>query len=166
VFRVLTVAREYGSGGGRIARNIAQRLEWNLLDKARSKQSRDPLKWIPNSPLRYDERVDSWVHRISRRSLWHGAFEGVATVTDTDFFDAETMALRAQDLIREAHARGNCVIVGRGGQCALQNRPNVLHVSVYAPLSERITRGRGRFADGPNDPGGFRLGGRLPGGRP
>jgi len=144
VFRVLTVAREYGSGGGRIARSIAQRLGWNLLDKALVEEIARSARVDPELAQRYDERVDSWVHRVSRRSLWHGAFEGVATVADTDFFDAETMAVLARDLIREAHARGNCVIVGRGGQCALQDRPDVLHLFVYAPLSERITRVRNR----------------------
>ena len=33
-FSVLTIAREYGSGGGQIARRIAERLSWSLLDKA------------------------------------------------------------------------------------------------------------------------------------
>ena len=33
-YRVLTVSREFGSGGGRIAQSIAKRLGWKLLDAA------------------------------------------------------------------------------------------------------------------------------------
>jgi len=33
MFRVVTVAREYGSGGGRIAQLLAGRLGWKLLDR-------------------------------------------------------------------------------------------------------------------------------------
>lgn len=33
-YRVLTVSREFGSGGGRIAQSIAKRLGWKLLDGA------------------------------------------------------------------------------------------------------------------------------------
>ena len=33
MFRIVTVAREYGSGGGRIAQLLAGRLGWRLLDR-------------------------------------------------------------------------------------------------------------------------------------
>jgi cytidylate kinase len=90
------------------------------------------------------------MHRVSRRGLWRGAFEGVATVTDTAFFDAETMAALARNLIVEAHSRGNCVIVGRGAQCILQDRKDVLHVFVHAPWSERVARVRTRVPSAEN----------------
>jgi cytidylate kinase len=70
--------------------------------------------------------------------------EGVATVSDAEIFDAETMAELGRNLISEAHARGNCVIVGRGAQCVLQGRDDVLHVFIYAPWSDRIGRVRER----------------------
>ena len=144
MFRVLTVAREYGSGGGRIARRIAESLGWNLLDKALIEQIARAAHVDPELAQRYDERVDSWLHRISRRSLWRGGFEGVATVAATEFFDAETMAALGRKLIEEAYTKGNCVIVGRGAQCVLQNRQDVLHVFVYAPWPERVARARER----------------------
>ena len=144
MFRVLTVAREYGSGGGSIARKIAEQLGWNLLDKALVEQVARAAQVDSQLAQRHDERVDSWLHRISRRSLWHGSFEGVATVADAEFFDAETTAALERNLINEAHARGNCVIVGRGAQCVLQDRRDAFHVFVHAPLSERIARVRER----------------------
>jgi cytidylate kinase len=144
MFRVLTVAREYGSGGGRIARAVAEKLGWNLLDKALVDAIAKSAQVDPDLARDYDERVDSWLHRVSRRGLWRGAFEGVATVTDTQFFDAETMAALARNLIVEAHSRGNCVIVGRGAQCILQDRKDALHVFVHAPWSERVARVRTR----------------------
>jgi len=144
MFRVLTVAREYGSGGGRIARRVAEKLGWNLLDKALVDAIATSAQVDSDLARRYDERVDSWLHRVSRRSLWRGAFEGVATVTEAEFFDAETTSALARNLIVEAHSRGNCVIVGRGAQCILQNRKDVLHVFIYAPWAERIARVRTR----------------------
>lgn len=144
MYRVLTVAREYGSGGLLVARRIAQKLGWNLLDKALVEAIARSAQVDPELAQRYDERVDSWLHRISRRGLWHGAFEAFAMVPDTEFFDAETMAALGKNLIMEAHSRGNCVIVGRGAQCILQDRKDVLHVFVHAPWSERIARVRRR----------------------
>jgi len=145
MFRVLTVAREYGSGGGVIARKIAERLGWDLLDKALVERIARIAQVDPELAQQYDEHVDSWVHRASRRGLWHGAFEGVAMVTGLEVFDAEAMAALGRDLITEAHLRGNCVIVGRGGQCVLQNQKDVLHVFIYAPWPERTARVRGRL---------------------
>jgi cytidylate kinase len=144
MFRVLTVAREYGSGGGLIARRVAETLGWDLLDKALVERIARIAQVNPELARRCDERVDSWVHRASRRGLWHGAFEGVAALPATEVFDAETMAALGRDLINEAHSRGNAVIVGRGAQCVLQDRKDVLHVFVHAPWPERVARIRER----------------------
>jgi len=138
MFRVLTVAREFGSGGGAIAQTVADSLKWNLLDRALIDKIARAAQVDAETARQCDERVDSWVHRMSRRGLWHGAFEGVAAVTDAEFFDAETMAAVAQKVIAEAAAHGDCVIVGRGAQCALQNRTDTLHVFVYAPWAQRV----------------------------
>jgi cytidylate kinase len=144
MFRVLTVAREYGSGGGLIARAVAEKLGWNLLDKALVEAIARSARVDPHLAQRFDERCDSWLHRVSRRGLWHGAFEGVAAPAGTEVFDAETMAALGKSLIMEAHARGNCVIVGRGAQCVLQDKEDVLHVFVHAPRAGRIARLRRR----------------------
>src|ERR1035437_7461641 len=133
MFRVLTVAREYGSGGGLIARRVAEKLGWNLLDKALVEAIARSAQVDPDLARRYDERVDSWLHRLSRRGLWRGAFEGVAALADTAVFDAETVASLGKSLILEAHSQGNCVIVGRGAQCVLQPRGEGRPASGHAP---------------------------------
>ncbi|MGB7760939.1 MAG: cytidylate kinase-like family protein [Bryobacteraceae bacterium] len=150
MFRVLTVAREYGSGGGLIARRVAEKLGWNLLDKALVEAIARSAQVDPDLARQYDERADSWLHRVARRGLWHGAFEGVAAVSETEVFDAETVAALGKSLIAEAHSRGNCVIVGRGAQCVLQDRADVLHVFVHAPRAERIARLRRRVPSASN----------------
>jgi cytidylate kinase len=144
MFQILTVAREYGSGGGRIARVVAEKLGWNLLDKALVDAIAKSARVDPDLARQYDERVDSWLHRVSRSGLWHGAFEGVANLDDAEVFDAQTMAELARNLIAEAHSQGHCVIVGRGAQCILQDRKDVLHVFVHAPWRERVARVRAR----------------------
>jgi len=148
MFRVLTVAREYGSGGASIARRIAEWLGWELVDKALILEIARATRVDPELVRQYDERVDSWLHRVSRQGLWHGAFESVATVDSEDFFDAETVAGLARQLIEAAYERGNCVIVGRGAQCVLQNRADALHVFIYAPWRERAARVRLRAPEG------------------
>lgn len=144
MFRVLTIAREYGSGGGSIARRVAEKLGWKLLDRALVERMARAAQVDPELAQRHDERVDSWLHRISRKGLWYGGFDAAVTIPPTEVFDAETMAELARSLIEEAYARDNCVIVGRGAQCVLQNRRDVLHVFIYAPWPERVARVRER----------------------
>lgn len=143
-YRVLTVAREFGSGGAEIARRLAARLGWNLLDSALVQQIAQAAHIDPELVRRYDERVDSWLHRATRRGIWSGAFEAVAEPAELQVIDAETMAAIATKVIDEAHRGGNCVIVGRGAQCALRARPDVFHLFVYAPLAARLERVRHR----------------------
>ncbi len=145
MFRVLTIAREYGSGGAVIGRNISEKLGWKLLDKVFIENIARAAKVDPQLARRFDERTDSWLERLGRQGLWRGAFEGVVVVSQPDFFDAETMAALARNMIEEAYQRGNCVIVGRGAQCVLQNRKDAFHAFIYAPWAERVTRIRQRL---------------------
>ncbi len=144
-YRALTIAREYGSGGARIAGIVAERLGWRLLDSALIDEIARRAQVNPELARGYDERVDSWLHRLSRRALWHGGPAAVAALAETDVFDAETMAQLAEAAIEHAYEIGNCVIVGRGGQCILQSRPDVFHVFVYAPPAEKLVRLRARL---------------------
>jgi cytidylate kinase len=148
MFRVLTVAREYGSGGAQIAKKISERLGWRLLDRVLIEAIAGAARVDPELARQYDERIDSWVHRVSRRGLWHGAFEAVPALSGTDVFDCETMTALARHMIEEAYAGGKCVIVGRGGQCVLQDRQDAFRVFVYAPWADRVARVRQRVPEG------------------
>ena len=152
MYRVLTVAREYGSGGARSAALAAARLGWNLLDSALIDEIAQAAHVDPALARRFDERVDTWMHRLSRHGLWFGAFEGVAKVPTTEIFDAETMAHLTRALIEHAYEAGNCVVVGRGAQCILQACPEAFHVFVYAPWESKLERAGRRVAQGTDVP--------------
>jgi len=147
MFRVLTIAREYGSGGALIGRRISEQLGWKLLDRAFIENIARAAKVDPQLAQRLDERTDSWLERIGRQGLWRGALEGFVMVSQPDFFDAETMSALAQNMIEEAYQRGSCVIVGRGAQCVLRGRKDVFHVFIYAPWAERVARIQQRLPD-------------------
>jgi cytidylate kinase len=141
---VITVAREYGSGGAAIATRLAERLGFRLLDRALMDHVATAARCEPSVAERLDERVDPWLRRLVR-SWSHGAFEGVAAVSDAEILDADRVASISRTVVEEAARIGSCVIVGRGAQCILAGRPGVLHVFVYAPRSERARRLRERL---------------------
>jgi cytidylate kinase len=52
--------------------------------------------------------------------------------------------------VEQAHVDGDCVIVGRGAQCILQQQKDTFHVFVYAPFCDRVCRLRTRLGSGVN----------------
>jgi len=58
-YRVLTISREFGSGGGRIAQSIASRLGWKLLDSALIEQIACEAKVDAGVVSRFDEHVEN-----------------------------------------------------------------------------------------------------------
>jgi cytidylate kinase len=146
MFRVVTVAREYGSGGGHIAQLLADRLDWKLLDRCLVEKIAQVARVEPKLAEQFDERPDPWVNRIVR-ALWQGGLmRGTMAGPMPELFDAETMASLSRRVIEEAADIGNCVIVGRASQCILQERSDAFHVFIYAPRAERLRRVRTRHA--------------------
>ncbi len=147
-YRVLTVNREFGSGGGRIAQTIAEWLGWKLLDRDIIDAIAYAAHVDSNVVRHYDEYVDSWLSRINQQAMRSAALAAGLELGEHDVFDAGEMAKISRKIIEEAHAEGNCVIVGRGSQCILQHKPGVFHVFVYAPFLDRLARLRGRLEKG------------------
>jgi cytidylate kinase len=149
-YRVLTVNREFGSGGGYIAQTIAGWLGWKLLDR----DIIDAIAYAAHVDAKlvrhYDEHVDSWLRRINQQAMRSAALAAGIELGENSVFDAEEMVKISRKIIEEARAEGNCVIVGRGSQCVLQRQPDVYHVFVYAPCKERITRLQHRLEKGVN----------------
>lgn len=150
MIRVITISREYGSGGGSIGRFLASRLNWKLVDAPLITEIARIARIDPALAERYDEETDPWFQRVVK-ALWHGGFEGAATADGAGTpVDADAIAAIWHKILLESAEIGNCVTVGRGGQCLLQDRDDAFHVSVYAPMEERIERLRQRLPAGSN----------------
>ena len=147
-YRVITVNREFGSGGGRIAQTIAQWLGWKLLDRDIIDAVAYAAHVDASQVQQYDEHVASWLQRLNQQTMRSAALAAGMELAEGSVFDAAEMVKITQKVVEQAYAEGNCVIVGRGAQCILQHRPDVYHVFVYAPYRERIERLRKRLEPG------------------
>lgn len=146
MIRVVTIAGEYGSGGTEIAERVGRLLSWKVLDRQIIEEISRSAGVDPSIAAGCDERIDSVIHRLVR-SVWHSGFEaGVAAPTGWSAFDSDRMAQLTRGVILQAAKMGECVIVGRGGQCLLQKEPTALHVLVYAPYSHRLRWVKNRLA--------------------
>jgi cytidylate kinase len=141
VICIITVEREYGSGGAAIAEKLATRLGWKLWDQSLTAEIARLAHVDQASVERVDERCDSLLYRLMKVYM-RGSFERSLPTAGMGPFDADTMVALMQRVIERASADGNCVIVGRGAPYFLRDREDAFHVFVYAPWDEKIRRVR------------------------
>ena len=124
----------YGSGGSDVAARVAKALSWTLLDNAVVDAVAERLGVSREEVSENEERVPSLVERLastlmmSAPELSMPVDEGALMVT------AETRIVDVtKRVMEEAVQQGNAVLVGRGAQAMLADRPDALHVFCYAP---------------------------------
>lgn len=148
-YKVLTVSREFGSGGAEIAGIIARELGWRLMDRELIAEISHKEQVPASEVAAFDEMVDPWMHRLTR-SIWGLGADGISPVAPVDIFDAQKAAKLARQIIEEAYKMGNCVIVGRGAQCVLRGKEDVYHALIYARWEDRVRRIQMRVPPGKN----------------
>jgi cytidylate kinase len=139
VIKLLTIEREYGCGGGDIARRLSEQLGWTLWDERLTSEIARLSNCEQHEVQRREERVDPLYYRLLK-SLMRGSFEGSANVHQLQLLDADTIVRMTERLIDNIASAGQCVIVGRGSQHFLRHRTDTLRVFLYAPRGDKIRR--------------------------
>jgi cytidylate kinase len=139
MIKVLTVEREYGCGGGDIARHVADRLGWALWDQALTTEIARLSHCDRSEVETREERVDPVSYRLFK-SILRGSFEGSVHVHRLQLLDADRIVRLTQELVQKASAAGDCVIVGRGSQHFLRDRSDTMRIFLYAPRSDKMRR--------------------------
>jgi cytidylate kinase len=137
--RVVTVEREYGSGGAIIARQLAQRLGWKLWDEELTAEIARVAQVDHRVAASCDERVDSLLYRLFKVYA-RGSYERALPIGEARPFDTDRMFSTLEQVVRDVSSRGTCVIVGRGSTYFLRDRSDAFHVFVYAPVDEKLRR--------------------------
>lgn len=137
--RVVTVEREYGSGGAIIARQLAQRLDWKLWDEELTAEIARVAQVDHRVAASCDERVDSLLYRLFKVYA-RGSYERALPIGEARPFDTDRMFSTLEQVVRDVSSRGPCVIVGRGSTYFLRDRADAFHVFVYAPVDEKLRR--------------------------
>jgi CMP/dCMP kinase len=139
LIRTITIEREYGAGGGAIAKKLAQRLGWKLWDQELTCEIARVAKVDQTVVERMDERCDSLFYRLVKVFM-RGSMQQSLAVRELEHFDADSMVKFMQRVISGAASEGNSVIVGRGAPFLLRARADTFHVFIYAPIEEKIRR--------------------------
>jgi len=131
---LITVTRQYASGGSEIARLVAKALGWTLIDNEFVDQVARLAGLPPEEVAQREERAPGLLERLAR-TLAVGSPEMFITTTAVPpqvEVDEATIVKMTERVIAEAAAEGRVVLVGRGAQAVLAKRENALHVFVIA----------------------------------
>jgi CMP/dCMP kinase len=128
---VVTISRQYGSGGSEVAERVSRALGWSLFDNAVVDQVAARLGLTPAEVEAREERVSSLVERIAS-AMALGVPEVMPMAGDMARQPTEERIVEVTRLVmEEAVSAGPAVIVGRGAQAMLATREDALHVYCY-----------------------------------
>lgn len=139
MINIVTIEREYGSGGGEIAQLLASHLGWKLWDQLLTEEIAR-LANCPKSVVEVrEERTDPLYYRLFK-SFLRGSFEGSLNAHKLKLVDSETILKITERVVLHAAKKGDSVIVGRGSQYFLRTREDTLRVFLYAPREAKVRR--------------------------
>lgn len=136
-FRIITVSRQFGSGGSDLAGRLGELLGWRVIDRDVIHEVAARLG-LPEAEVdAVDEQVAGLVERVGRY-LADAFPEMLLPPPPLPAADEQTVMATAEAVLREAAAQGPAVMVGYAGQCLFADRTDALHLRVYAPLEHRV----------------------------
>ncbi len=139
MIKIITIEREYGSGGGEIAQLVAQQLGWKLWDQLLTEE----IAKLANCPKAVvevrEERSDPLYYRLFK-SFLRGSYEGSLNAHKLNVIDSESILKITRRVVEQVSKEGNSVLVGRGSQHFLRDRQDTLRVFLYAPREDKVRR--------------------------
>lgn len=130
---VITIGREYGSGGRLIAKKLSEELGITFYDK-------ELIAAVAKKTGFSENFIRDTEHQRPTNSFLFDLYTAVQTPSVPD-----QVFIAQAKVIKEAAARESCVIVGRCADYILRGNSSLLTVFVHAPLDERIRRAREEY---------------------
>jgi len=141
---LITVTRQYASGGSDVARLVAKALGWTLIDNEFVDQVARRAGLPTAEVAQLEERAPGLLERLARTLAAASPEMFISTSAPPVDADESTIVKMTERVIAEAAAEGRVVLVGRGAQAVLATRPNALHVYVVAskPFRRKVANER------------------------
>ena len=123
---IITVSREYGSGGRYVGRLIADILGIKLYDK-------DFIMKLAEKTGLSEEYIESNEQKMNTLDVLNsGYYSGLS--------NADELFIEESKLIKEVASKESCVIIGRCADYVLKDREDVIKVFIYSNMENKIKR--------------------------
>jgi uncharacterized membrane protein YczE/cytidylate kinase len=128
---VITISRQYGSGGHAVGEMLSNKLGWKLYDKEIISEVARTSGLSEEAVSRIEEQAPGWLQGIYLNS---NEYISEPQGRHDQVFQQEVR------IILHAARTGSCIIVGRLANFILKNTPNVISVFLHANEDYRIKR--------------------------
>lgn len=125
---VITIAREYGSGGRYIGKLVAEKLGIKLYDK-------EFIEELSDKTGLTDEYIEANEQKRNLLDNFNNAYYGGLNNSDELF-------IKESEFIKKIAKNNSCVIVGRCADYILKDKKNVIKVFIYNSLENKIKRAK------------------------
>lgn len=123
---VITVSREYGSGGRYVGRLIADKLGIKFYDK-------EIITKLAEATGLSEEYIENNEQKRDASAILNNGFY-------MGLDNADELFVKETELIKELAAKDSCVIIGRCADFILKDEKNVIKVFVYSGMEDKIKR--------------------------
>ena len=142
--KIITVSRQFGSGGRIIAKDVADKLGWKFYDREIIEKISEKSGLAKEFIEERGEYASAGQNLVYSAPAGFGGFS-----TGQSVFDK--LYVMQYNIIREIAEEGPCVIVGRCADYVLRDRTDCFHVFIYADMDFRIARSTNIYkVDAPN----------------
>lgn len=129
---IITISRQYGSGGREVGKKLANILGYAYYDKEIINQAVDESPISKEMMEKNDENIGSSFSYYL--SFTHGSNDDASLPLPDRVFMVQSK------VIKELAAEGPCVIIGRSADYILRDEPSLLRVLIYGDMQSRIAR--------------------------
>jgi len=133
---VITISRQFGAGGRELGERLSKRIGYRLVDEDMLEQVAIKAKVSPEGVLSFEKSGGSKLMKFLD-SLISKRFIDRLLTDERGYIDADRYVGVVQEIIQELYKEGDVIILGRGGQYVLQDKPNTFHVLLVADRSYR-----------------------------
>jgi len=127
---VITIGREFGSGGHEIGKRLAKKLNISFYDNELIDLAVEKTGYHKDYVKNNDERPPSF------------APGSLLTVFAPEFYqltNLDNIQIQEYNIVKEIAQKESCVIVGRGSDYALREMGSI-NIFLHAPIEDRINR--------------------------
>ena len=134
---IITIGRQYGSGGKEIGRRVAEALGVPFYDEELAEAVAESTNAHPDVVKSADEKAtNSFLYSI----VTSGRLRGINDVVQYEMPINDKVFINQSKYIKEIAKNGGCVIVGRCADYVLRKAENRISIFIYAPTDFKVKR--------------------------
>jgi len=131
--RIITIGRQFGSGGHEVGRRLAAELGFKLYDK-------ELLKLVAEESNICEQVLEDYDEKPTNSLLYSIVMDVYPSVNYVGNTLSQQIYKAQYDTLRRIGEKGDCVIVGRAADYILRDRPHLTSVFIHADNDFRIGR--------------------------